>query len=199
MAAFAIGLDRRRLGAPSRCVTALADPDPLVQGRAAEGAGSDRAQAGRGRDRRDDAGARQGRRARRASQPTISSIPKPPPVEAVRLGMYALVRLGAYDPLAVGAARRQRRARSAAGGRSPMRSDASPIRAAGTALLTLLEGDGRLHARVCRARTGRASRSRRAGRTAGRAGRQRCGGRATSGSRRCDRWRTSARPTAVAR
>ena len=30
----------------------------------------------------------------------ISSIPRPRPVEAVRLGIYALVRLGAYDALA---------------------------------------------------------------------------------------------------
>jgi HEAT repeat protein/cyclophilin family peptidyl-prolyl cis-trans isomerase len=98
MAAFAMGL----IGTPAAAdplTAALSDPDPLVHGRAAEALGMI---------------------AHKAAAPAIASMiaahlkagalngiaaddleyPKPPPVEAVRLGIYALVRLSAYDALA---------------------------------------------------------------------------------------------------
>jgi cyclophilin family peptidyl-prolyl cis-trans isomerase/HEAT repeat protein len=98
MAAFALGL----IGDPSAAgalVTALASPDPLLQGRAAEALGL---------------------LAHKAAAPDIAAMmrahvdggvlngiapddvgyPKDATVEAVRLGIYALVRLGGYDELA---------------------------------------------------------------------------------------------------
>ena len=81
-------------------MTALDDPDPLVQGRAAEGARADRAQAGGRPHRRDDAAAHSRPACSTGIAPDDLEYPKPPPVEAVRLGMYALVRLSAYDALA---------------------------------------------------------------------------------------------------
>jgi cyclophilin family peptidyl-prolyl cis-trans isomerase/HEAT repeat protein len=98
MAAFAMGL----IGATTAAeplLAALNEADPLVQGRAAEALGL---------------------MAHKAAAAPIATMmtahvkagvlngiaaddldyPKPPPVEAVRLGMYALVRLGAYDALA---------------------------------------------------------------------------------------------------
>jgi HEAT repeat protein/cyclophilin family peptidyl-prolyl cis-trans isomerase len=98
MAAFALGLIGHADAADS-LTAALADPDPLVHGRAAEALGL---------------------MLHKAAAPTIASMmtphiaagalagiqpddlehPKAPPVEAVRLGMYALVRLTAYDALA---------------------------------------------------------------------------------------------------
>ena len=105
-------------------MAALADPDPLVQGRAAEGLGlighkpaadaiADMMQAHV-----------EGRRARRTLRPMISSIRKPPPVEAVQIGMYALVRL-ARTISSLACCSTATGSRSAAGGRSPTRSDAS--------------------------------------------------------------------------
>lgn len=98
MAAFALGLigDARAADALG---AALADPDPTVQGRAAEALGlighkpaapaiaaMMRAHVGAG--------------VLAAIDPDDLSYPMSPAVEAVRLGMYALVRLGAYDELA---------------------------------------------------------------------------------------------------
>jgi cyclophilin family peptidyl-prolyl cis-trans isomerase/HEAT repeat protein len=98
MAAFAIGL----IGDPSGAeplVAALADPDPLVHGRAAEGLGllAHKPAAD---------GIAQMMQTHLAAgvlagiEPDDLEYPKPPAVEAVRLGIYALVRLGAYDQLA---------------------------------------------------------------------------------------------------
>jgi HEAT repeat protein/cyclophilin family peptidyl-prolyl cis-trans isomerase len=98
MAAFAMGLIGDASAAPV-LVTALTDPDALIQGRAAEALGLMAHQP--------------------AAQPIAAMItahlnagaltglnaddmgyPKPAPVDAVRLGAYALVRLGSYDGLA---------------------------------------------------------------------------------------------------
>jgi len=98
MAAFALGLIGDASAGPA-LTAALADADPTIQGRAAEALGliayTQAAPAigamvaahvtggALNRMNADDMG-----------------IPKPPPVEAVRLGVYALARLGSYDALA---------------------------------------------------------------------------------------------------
>jgi len=98
MAVFAMGLIGDESAAPV-LLTTLTDPDPIVQGRAAEALGMMAHKA--------------------AAQPIASMIaahmnanalgaitvddmgyPKAPPAEAVRLGAFALVRLGSYDGLA---------------------------------------------------------------------------------------------------
>jgi cyclophilin family peptidyl-prolyl cis-trans isomerase/HEAT repeat protein len=101
MAAFALGLIGDPAARPALLV-ALADPDALVQGRAAEALGmiGDRA----------DAPAVSGMvRAHVAAgalagiEPDDLSHPLAPAVEAVRLGLSALVRLGSYEALAAAA------------------------------------------------------------------------------------------------
>ena len=98
MAAFALGLlaDASTRGA---LLAALTDADPLVQGRAAEALGriGDKA----------DAGAVSGMVTVYTAGGALAGIaaddlsyPLSPRVEAVRLGLYALVRLGVYDALA---------------------------------------------------------------------------------------------------
>jgi cyclophilin family peptidyl-prolyl cis-trans isomerase/HEAT repeat protein len=101
MAAFALGL----VGDPSARAslrTALADPDPATQGRAAEALGMLAV--------RDDAPAVSDMVQRHIRAGALASIapddltyPLAPPVEAARLGLYALVRLGSYDALAAAA------------------------------------------------------------------------------------------------
>jgi cyclophilin family peptidyl-prolyl cis-trans isomerase/HEAT repeat protein len=98
MAAFAIGLIGAASGAEP-LMAALNDPDPLVHGRAAEALGLIAHKAA--------AGAIGSMMAAHVKAGVLGGIaaddleyPKPPAVEAVRLGMYALVRLGAYDTLA---------------------------------------------------------------------------------------------------
>jgi cyclophilin family peptidyl-prolyl cis-trans isomerase/HEAT repeat protein len=98
MAAFAMGLIGDA-SAAGPLTTALSDPDPLVHGRAAEALGllAHKAAAGpiavmaRAHVK---AGVLTGIAA------DDLEFPKPAAVEAVRLGVYALVRLGAYDELA---------------------------------------------------------------------------------------------------
>jgi cyclophilin family peptidyl-prolyl cis-trans isomerase/HEAT repeat protein len=97
MAAFALGLIGDR-SARTGLLSALRDPNPLVQGRAAEALGAlgDRADA--------DAvsGMVRGRLAAGALngvEPDDLSYPMAPAAEAVRLGLYALVRLGSFDAL----------------------------------------------------------------------------------------------------
>jgi HEAT repeat protein/cyclophilin family peptidyl-prolyl cis-trans isomerase len=98
MAAFAMGLIGSSTAADP-LVAALADPDPLVHGRAAEALGL---LAHKG-----SAGAIAAMMSTHVKAGALNGIaaddveyPKAAPVEAVRLGMYALVRLGAYDALA---------------------------------------------------------------------------------------------------
>jgi cyclophilin family peptidyl-prolyl cis-trans isomerase/HEAT repeat protein len=97
MAAFALGLIGDR-AARTGLLAALRDSNPLVQGRAAEALGAlgDRADA--------DAvsGMVRGHLASGALNgvdPDDLSYPLAPPAEAVRLGLYALVRLGSFDAL----------------------------------------------------------------------------------------------------
>jgi cyclophilin family peptidyl-prolyl cis-trans isomerase/HEAT repeat protein len=101
MAAFALGLIGH-VSARSALQKALDDPEPIVQGRAAEALGliGDRADADAvsGIVRRNAATG-----ALAAIEPDDLTYPMPPAVEAVRLGLYALVRLASYDALAAAA------------------------------------------------------------------------------------------------
>jgi len=98
MAAFALGL----LGDPAArpvLLRALADPDPLLQGRAAEALGmiGDRADGeaiGEMVRRHVTAGVL------KSMTPDDVEYPLGAPIEAVRLGIYALAKLKTYEPLA---------------------------------------------------------------------------------------------------
>lgn len=97
MAAFAMGLVGDASAAPA-LTGALADTDPTIQGRAAEALGLIGHQAA--------APAIAGMVAAHLSAGVLAGInaddmgtPKPPAVEAVRLGAYALVRLGSFEAL----------------------------------------------------------------------------------------------------
>ena len=108
MAAFALGLIGQTMpsgmtpsapGVGDALLAALADPDPLVQGRAAEALGTigqkSAADAiGAMVTAHVKAGALEG------ILPDDLEYPKAPAAEAARLGMYALVRLAVYEPLA---------------------------------------------------------------------------------------------------
>jgi cyclophilin family peptidyl-prolyl cis-trans isomerase/HEAT repeat protein len=98
MAAFALGLLANASARPA-LVKALDDPEPIVQGRAAEALGAigDRA----------DADAISAMVQRHIAAGVLAKIeaddltyPLDPPVEAARLGLYALTRLRAYEALA---------------------------------------------------------------------------------------------------
>ncbi len=98
MAAFALGLigDASARGA---LLKAIADPQPIVQGRAAEALGliGDRADA-------PAVAAMVSGHVKAGAiatlEPDDAGAALAPEAEAVRLGLYALVRLGAYEPLA---------------------------------------------------------------------------------------------------
>jgi cyclophilin family peptidyl-prolyl cis-trans isomerase/HEAT repeat protein len=141
MAAFAMGLIGDASAAPT-LMTSLTDPDPLIQGRAAEALGMMAHKAA--------AEPVAAMVAAHVSANALAGInaddmgsPKSPQAEAVRLGAYALVRLGSYDGLA----------RAFVGGDGKVRSRWWPIayafqrindpRAAGV-LLDLFNGDGQL-------------------------------------------------------
>jgi cyclophilin family peptidyl-prolyl cis-trans isomerase/HEAT repeat protein len=98
MAAFALGLIGDPAARPA-LLGALKDPQPLLQGRAAEALGQigDRTDAdaiGAMVQSHIKAGALAG------VTPDDLTYPLSEPTEAVRLGLYALARLGAYDALA---------------------------------------------------------------------------------------------------
>jgi len=98
MAAFALGLIANGEARPV-LLRAIDDPDPIMQGRAAEALGAigDRADAaviGAMVQRHVAAGALL------ALQPDDLTYPMAPPVEAIRLGVYALARLKSYDAIA---------------------------------------------------------------------------------------------------
>ncbi len=98
MAAFALGLIGDVSAAPA-LIAALADGSPIVRGRAAEALGLIGAK---------DAAAPIGRMAAElgrtpavmAMPPDDEKWPAVPEAEGFRLGIFALVRLGAYEPLA---------------------------------------------------------------------------------------------------
>lgn len=98
MAAFALGLIGDASAADA-LVAALGDVEPVVQGRAAEALGL----IGH-KPAADAIGAMMAAHIKAGSLANIGpddmEHPKAPPVEAIRLGMYALVRLAAYAPLA---------------------------------------------------------------------------------------------------
>ncbi len=97
-AAFGLGLIGDASASPA-LITALADPAPLVRGRAAEALGLIGAK---------DAAAAVGKVASdyarhpavAAMQPDDENWPAAPEADAFRLAIFALVRLGAWDPLA---------------------------------------------------------------------------------------------------
>jgi len=141
MAVFALGLIGDASAAPV-LITALSDADPMIQGRAAEALGSIAHQA--------------------AAQPITNMIyahisggvlkgihpddmgyPKAPAVEAVRLGAFALVRLGSYDGLASAFLDREGRPTSRWWPIAYAIQRVNDPRAAGV-LLDLLAGDGQL-------------------------------------------------------
>jgi HEAT repeat protein/cyclophilin family peptidyl-prolyl cis-trans isomerase len=109
MAAFALGLIGDSSATPP-LLKALADASPIVRGRAAEALGQINAKEKEKVDAtaRRDAGDAIGRMvAEYARSPAISMLqgddetwPAAPEAEAFRLGIYALVRLGTYEPLA---------------------------------------------------------------------------------------------------
>ena len=96
VAAFALGLIGD-VSAAEALAVALADPSPVVQGRAAQALG---------RIGATDAAGAIGAMTRVHLTETFDidtedlTYPQPEPVEAFRLGLYALARLGAYEPLA---------------------------------------------------------------------------------------------------
>jgi cyclophilin family peptidyl-prolyl cis-trans isomerase/HEAT repeat protein len=98
MAAFALGLLANASARPA-LVKALDDPEPIVQGRAAEALGAigDRADA-------DAVSAMVQRHVAAGAlakiEPDELNYPLDPPVEAARLGLYALTRLRAYEAMA---------------------------------------------------------------------------------------------------
>jgi cyclophilin family peptidyl-prolyl cis-trans isomerase/HEAT repeat protein len=101
MAIFALGLIGHASARPA-LLQALQDLEPIVQGRAAEALGliADRADA--------DAVSAMVRTHLAAGaltgiEPDDLGSPLAPPVEAIRLGLYALVRLGSYEALAAAA------------------------------------------------------------------------------------------------
>ena len=101
MAAFALGLIGNA-AARSALVAALKDTSPIVSGRAAEALGtigdrSDAAAVSEMVQAHVKAGALTG------LAPDDLTYPLAPPVEAARLGLYALVRLGSYEALAAAA------------------------------------------------------------------------------------------------
>ncbi|MBY0496220.1 MAG: HEAT repeat domain-containing protein [Cyanobacteria bacterium] len=98
MAAFAMGLIGDASAAPI-LMSVLSDPDPLIQGRAAEALGLIA--------HKEAAQPIAAMMAAHVNAGVLAGIaaddmgyPKPPAVDAVRLGAYALVRLGSYDGLA---------------------------------------------------------------------------------------------------
>src|SRR5690606_38358640 len=98
MAAFALGLIGDA-GGRMALLAALADREPIVQGRAAEALGligdkNDAAAIATMTQAHIKAGALNG------IEPDDLGYPLAAPAEAVRLGLYALTRLGTYEPLA---------------------------------------------------------------------------------------------------
>lgn len=141
MAAFAMGLIGDAAAAPA-LMAALADSDATIQGRAAEALGliahkPAAAAVGAMVAAHVAAGALNGLNA------DDMGAPKPPPVEAVRLGVYALVRLGSYEALATAVLDGDRLPRSRWWPVAYALQRINDPRAA-PALLALLAGDGQL-------------------------------------------------------
>ena len=109
MAAFALGLISEVTATPA-LMKALTDPAPIVRGRAAEALGQinakekDKVDAAARRDAGDAIGRMVAEYARTEAVSLMQGDDETSPVaaeaEAFRLGVYALVRLGTYEPLA---------------------------------------------------------------------------------------------------
>jgi cyclophilin family peptidyl-prolyl cis-trans isomerase/HEAT repeat protein len=141
MAAFAMGLIGDAAAAPA-LTAALADADPLIQGRAAEALGlvahKPAAPAiGAMVAAHVNGGALNG------VNPDDMGYPKAPGVDAIRLGVYALVRLGAYDALAGAVLDREGRPRSRWWPIAYALQRVNDARAV-PALVELLKGEGQL-------------------------------------------------------
>lgn len=141
MAAFALGLIGDGSAAPA-LTTALADADPTIQGRAAEALGMighkpSAAAVGAMVAAHVNVGALNGLNA------DDMGTPKLPPIEAVRLGVYALVRLGSFDALAAAVIDSTGQPRSRWWPVAFALQRINDPRAA-PALLALLTGDGQL-------------------------------------------------------
>jgi cyclophilin family peptidyl-prolyl cis-trans isomerase/HEAT repeat protein len=141
MAAFAMGLIGDAAAAPA-LMTALTDADPLIQGRAAEALGL--------LAHKPAAQPISAMVAAFVSSNALSGLnaddmgyPKASGVEAVRLGTYALVRLGSYDALAAALLDRDGRPRSRWWPVAFAFQRINDPRAA-TVLLDLFNGDGQL-------------------------------------------------------
>jgi cyclophilin family peptidyl-prolyl cis-trans isomerase/HEAT repeat protein len=141
MAAFGLGLVGDASAAEA-LVAALQDPEPLVQGRAAEALGLIGHQPAATPIAAMMA-LHVGAGVLNGIQPDDMGYPKSPAVEAVRLGAYALVRLGSYDALASALLDQTGQPRSrwwpvAYAFQRINRPPAAPV------LLALLQGDGQL-------------------------------------------------------
>ena len=141
MAAFAMGLIGDASAAEALS-TALADSDPTIQGRAAEALGLI--------GHKPAAGAIGAMVAAHVAAGALNGVdaddmatPKTPPLEALRLGVYALVRLGSYEALAAGVLDRDGQPRSRWWPVSFALQRIGDARAA-PALITLLSGEGQL-------------------------------------------------------
>jgi cyclophilin family peptidyl-prolyl cis-trans isomerase/HEAT repeat protein len=110
MAAFAMGLIGDAAAAPA-LMGVLGDADPLIQGRAAEALGL-LAHKPAAQPIGAMVAAHVNANVLNGLNPDDMGYPKASGVEAVRLGIYALVRLGSYDSLSAALLDREGRARS---------------------------------------------------------------------------------------
>ena len=141
MAAFAMGLIGDAAAAPA-LTAALTDPDPMIQGRAAEALGLI-AHKPAAPPIAAMIAAHVNANVLNGLNPDDMGYPKAAAVEAVRLGAYALVRLGSYDGLASALLDREGRPRSRWWPIAFAFQRVNDPRAA-TALLDLFNGDGQL-------------------------------------------------------
>lgn len=140
MAAFALGLIGDSAAA-APLTSALSDPDVMIQARAAEALGLIAHQPAAPAIAAMVAAHLKGA-ALGAIAPDDLAYPKPPPAEAARHGVYALVRLGSYDALA-GAVLENGRPRSRWWPIAYALQRINDPRAV-PALIELLKGDGQL-------------------------------------------------------
>ena len=141
MAVFAMGLIGDALAAPA-LLTALGDSDPVIQGRSAEALGLIAHQPA-AQPITNMIYAHVNGGALNGINPDDMGFPKAPAVEAVRLGAFALVRLGSYDGLASALLDRDGRPRSRWWPMAFAFQRINDPKAAGV-LLDLLSGEGQL-------------------------------------------------------
>ena len=194
MAAFAMGLIGDAAAAPALDRRRSTDPDPLIQGRAAEALGMI-AHKPAAQPIGAMIAAHVNANALSGINPDDMGYPKASAVEAVRLGIYALVRLGSYDALAARSSI-SRAGRAAAGGRWRSRFQRINDPRAAARAARSVQRRRAADARVCGARPWRVEGSASRGAAAGRRRRRRSS-RLRSASRRCAASRCSATPAAA--